>query len=116
MKAIQTQATSPKVNSPCQRCPVGKWRSRIWATFRRCSVANRTGMSSTRSTRCTCGDSVFIPSLVCADAFLKTPNNLTRTAGHVGLDHVFHAPDVVGIGVRRDAPRLDDPRLDVVFF
>src|SRR3954451_5021340 len=34
----------------------------------------------------------------------------------VGLDHVLHAPDVVGIGVRRQAPRRHDPRLDVVFF
>src|SRR5215510_13850494 len=35
---------------------------------------------------------------------------------HVGLDHVLHAPDVLGIRVRRDTPGLDDPRLDVVFF
>jgi hypothetical protein len=34
----------------------------------------------------------------------------------VSLDHVLHAPDVVGVGLRRDAPGLDDPRLDVVFF
>src|SRR5262245_29329540 len=35
---------------------------------------------------------------------------------HVGLDHVLHAPDELGIGVRRDAPGFDDPWLDVVFF
>src|SRR5262245_7718624 len=34
----------------------------------------------------------------------------------VGLDHVLQAPDVLGVGLRRDAPRRDDPRLDVVFF
>src|SRR4051794_25490513 len=35
---------------------------------------------------------------------------------HVGPDHVLHAPDVLRIRVRRDAPGLDDPRLDAVFF
>src|SRR3954449_72709 len=34
---------------------------------------------------------------------------------HVGLDHVFHPPDVVGIDFRRDAPSLNDPGLNVVF-
>src|SRR5262249_6549249 len=34
----------------------------------------------------------------------------------VGLDHVLHAPDVVGVRLGREAPRLDDPWLDVVFF
>src|SRR6478735_8100769 len=81
MKAIQTQATSPKVNAPFQRCPEGKCRSRISATLRRCNVANRTGMSSTRSTRCTCGDSVFIPSFYGPTPFPKTHYFLSRTGG-----------------------------------
>src|SRR5947199_3089133 len=34
----------------------------------------------------------------------------------VRLDHVFHPPDELGVGLGRDAPRLDDPGLDVVFF
>src|SRR5947209_1284373 len=34
----------------------------------------------------------------------------------VRLDHVFHPPDELGVGLGRQAPGLDDPRLDVVFF
>src|SRR5262249_15041154 len=34
----------------------------------------------------------------------------------VGLDHVFHAPDELGVGLGRHAPGFDDPGLDVVFF
>src|SRR5262245_55183409 len=34
----------------------------------------------------------------------------------VGLDHILHTPDILGVGVRRDAPGFNDPRLDVVFF
>src|SRR4051812_11524018 len=81
MKASQTQATSPKVSSPCQRCPEGKWRSRTSATLRRCSVASRTGMSSTRSIRCTWGQSLFIPSLLFPYSFWKTPSGVSRTGG-----------------------------------
>src|SRR5205807_5437171 len=33
----------------------------------------------------------------------------------VGLDDILHPPDVLSIGRGRDAPGLDDPRLDVVF-
>src|SRR3954454_20466617 len=81
MKARQTQATSPKVSSPCQRCPEGKCRSRTSATLRRCSVASRTGMSSTRSIRCTWGQSLFIPSLLFPYSFWKTPSGVSRTGG-----------------------------------
>src|SRR5215468_5623831 len=80
MKASQTQATSPKVSSPFQRCPEGKWRSRTSATFRRRKVASRTGISSTRSTRCTCGGSVFMPHLLFRRPFVETPTFLSRTA------------------------------------
>src|ERR1700730_17870301 len=31
-------------------------------------------------------------------------------------NYVFHPPDVLGIGLGRDAPSLDDPGLNVVFF
>ena len=34
----------------------------------------------------------------------------------VGLDHILHAPDKVGVGLGRDAPGRHDPRLNVVFF
>src|SRR5262245_22407659 len=81
MKASQTQATSPKVSSPFQRCPEGKWRSRIAATFSCFKVASRTGMSSTRSTRCTCAGSVLMPSLLCLYPFPENPSDLSRTAG-----------------------------------
>src|SRR5207248_2585827 len=48
---------------------------------------------------------------------IEADHRIPRIVGQqVGLDHVLHAPDVVGVGVRRDAPGLDDPRLDVVFF
>ena len=33
----------------------------------------------------------------------------------VGLDHVFHPPDVLGIDLGRDAPSFNDPGLKVVF-
>src|SRR5262249_8619401 len=33
----------------------------------------------------------------------------------VRLDHIFHPPDELRVGLGRDAPGLDDPRLDVVF-
>src|SRR3954454_19923401 len=81
MKARQTQATSPKVSSPCQRCPEGKCRSRTSATLRRCSVASRTGMSSTRTIRCTWGQSLFIPSLLFPYSFWKTLSGVCRTGG-----------------------------------
>src|SRR5947209_5212463 len=84
MKATQTQATSPKVNSPFQRCPEGKWRSRTSATFRRRKVANRMGMSSTRSTRCTCGDVLSMHPLLVPDAYFETPSFLSRTGGDNG--------------------------------
>jgi hypothetical protein len=32
------------------------------------------------------------------------------------LQHIFHAPDKVGIGMRWDTPRVDDPWLDIIFF
>jgi hypothetical protein len=34
----------------------------------------------------------------------------------VRQDHVFHPPDELGVGLGRQAPGLDDPGLDVVFF
>ena len=34
----------------------------------------------------------------------------------IGLDHILHAPDKVGVGRRWDAPGRHDRRLDVVFF
>jgi hypothetical protein len=48
---------------------------------------------------------------------VEADHRVLRVVGqHVGLDHVLHAPDIVGVRVRREAPGLDDPRLDVVFF
>src|SRR5207302_6391296 len=48
---------------------------------------------------------------------IEADHGIPRVVGQqVGLDHVLPAPDVVGIRVRRNAPGLDDPRLDVVFF
>ena len=48
---------------------------------------------------------------------IEADHRVLRIVGQqVGLDHVLHAPDVLGVGLGRDAPRLNDPRLDVVFF
>src|SRR5436305_575504 len=47
------------------------------------------------------------------EAHHRTPRIVRQ---HVGLDHVLHVPDVFAIGVGWDAPGLDDPRVDVVFF
>src|SRR5262245_5776543 len=48
---------------------------------------------------------------------VEADHRIPRVVGpHVGLDHVFHPPDELGVGARRDAPGPDDPRLDVVFF
>src|SRR5262245_40311273 len=33
---------------------------------------------------------------------------------HVGLDHIFHPPDVLGVGLGRYTPGVDDPGLDIV--
>ena len=49
---------------PFQGWYVGKWRSRNSATCKRCKEANRTGMSSTRSTLSTQGVAVFMDSVV----------------------------------------------------
>src|SRR5262249_22448484 len=49
--------------------------------------------------------------------FVKADHRIPRVVRQqVGLDHVLQAPDELGIGVRRQAPGGDDPRLDVVFF
>ena len=47
---------------------------------------------------------------------VEADDRAPRVVGpQVGLDHVLHPPDVIGVGPRRDAPGLDDPWLDVVF-
>jgi hypothetical protein len=49
--------------------------------------------------------------------FVEADHRIRWVVGQkVGLDHVLHAPDELGISLWRHAPRLDDPRLDVVFF
>src|SRR5262249_31723754 len=49
--------------------------------------------------------------------FVEADHRIPRVVGQqVGLDHVFHAPDELGIGVRRDTPGRDDPGLAGVFF
>src|SRR5260370_2489074 len=35
---------------------------------------------------------------------------------HVGLDHVFHPPDVLAVGIARHTPAPDAPPLDTLFF
>src|SRR5438552_3838100 len=49
--------------------------------------------------------------------FVETDHRITRIIGQlVCLDDIFHAPDEVGIGMRWDTPRFDDPWLNIVFF
>src|SRR5579871_505341 len=49
--------------------------------------------------------------------FVETDDGVQRVVRpQVGLDHVFQPPDLLGVRPRRDAPRLDNPGLDGVFF
>src|SRR4051812_12038992 len=109
MKATQTQATSPKVNSPFQRCPEGKWRSRTSATFRRRKVANRMGMSSTRSTRRTCGDVLSMPPLLVPDAYFEQRPGRRLTAVEVALFQRCQqdGPLLLRARLTHDLPPLD---------
>jgi len=53
---------------------------------------------------------------LCA-GFVETDHRITRIIGQlVRLDAIFHAPDEVGIGMRWETPRFDDPWLHIVFF
>ena len=49
--------------------------------------------------------------------FVKTDDGITRIIGQlIRLQHIFHAPDELGIGMGRDTPRFNNPRANVVFF
>src|SRR6516164_8697166 len=47
---------------------------------------------------------------------VEAHHRVHRVVGQqVGLDHVLHPPDILGVGRGGDAPGRDDPGLDVVF-
>src|SRR5207244_494347 len=49
--------------------------------------------------------------------FVDTDHGIPRIRGQlIRLPDIFHTPDAVGIGMRWETPRFNDPRAHVIFF
>src|SRR5262249_23283154 len=49
--------------------------------------------------------------------FIEAHHGIARIIGQqIGLQHILHAPDELGIRLGGDTPGFDDPWLDVIFF
>jgi hypothetical protein len=73
----------------------------LTATCQVCALSLKAGQSTYKLLAC----------------FIEAHHGIARIVGQqIGLQHILHAPDELGIRLGGDTPGLDDPWLDVIFF